>query len=453
LTASADSSVRDEKIGHVEIYYTDSLLAEQIAASREKARKEIEYFHIIIEKRIDRAFIAQILSVLCVILVLVGSIVASLHFIVLKPMKECLHFAQRMSGGDFSGKLDIGRKDEIGTLAGALNHMSTNLGQVLAKISEGMKSLAASSAKLLATAQKLSSGSEELTAQAGTAATATEKINDNIYAVTNTAETMSVQSQSIASSAKEMSSDVNSVAASIEEMSASIKEVAQNCSKAKIMAEEARGASHNAEKKMTELDAAAQDIGKIIDAIQEITEQIKLLALNATIEAARSGEAGRGFRVVANEVKNLAVQTSRATQDIAQQIGGIQNKTSSVVADIQMVADINSQFNDHTSTIAAAVEEQNSTTTEIARIVAEVARNSDNVSNLVESFSRNIEQEVVSALKEAHSEVVRVSSNNHGVNNVAQETARAANSINAAAKELSRLANELQQQVGQFKTG
>lgn len=452
LSATADSFVRNERVGHVEIYYTDGLLAEQIAASQDKALKEIEEFRLIIEKRISRAFITQILSVLCVILVLVGSIVASLHLIVLKPMKECLHFAQRMSEGDFSGKLEVKTQDEIGTLAGTLNHMSMHLGQVLAKISEGMTSLAGSSTKLLTTAQQLSTGSEELTEEVGTAATATEKINNSIYAVTNTAETMSVQSQSIASSAKEMNSDVNSVAASIEEISASFQKVTQNCAKAQKMAQEAREASFNAEKKMTELDRAAQDIGNIIDAIEQITEQIKLLALNATIEAARSGEAGRGFSVVANEVKNLALQTSRATQDIAQQIGGIQDKTSSVVADIKMVAEINSQFTDHTGTVVDAIREQNSTTTEIARIVGGVAQRSGNVSNLVESFSRNIEQEVVVALKEAHSEVARVSTNNYGVNNVAQETARAANSINEAAKELSRLANELQLQVGQFKT-
>ncbi|HBI14196.1 MAG TPA: hypothetical protein DDY20_01530 [Desulfobulbaceae bacterium] len=452
FSAAAVSYVREEKVGHVEIYYTDTLLAGQTSASREMARKEIEDFRLIIEKRISRAFIAQVLSVLCVILVLVGSIGVSLHFFVLKPMKDCLHFAQRMSDGDFSGKIDVGTSDEIGALAGTLNHMSLNLGQVLAKISEGMKSLTVSSANLLATAQKLATGSEELTVQASTAAKATENINHNIFVVTNTAETMSVQSQSIASSAKEISTDVNSVASSIEEISASIQEVAQNCAKAQFMAQEAHGASQNAENKMTELVREAQDIGNIIGAIEEITEQIKLLALNATIEAARSGEAGKGFSVVANEVKNLALQTSKATQDIAQQIGGIQDKTSSVVADIQKVAEINSRFTDHTNTIAAAVEVQNSTTAEIVRIVGEVAQNCSNVSNLVESFSRNIEEEVVTGLKESHNEVGRVSCNNQRVNNVAQETAHAASSINEAARELSLLANELQQQVNQFKT-
>lgn len=453
FSAKADSYVRDEKVGFVEIYYTDALLAEQIAASGEKSRQEIADFRVVIDKRIERAFVAQIISVLCVILVLVASIVASIHYIVLKPMKKCLQLAQRMSEGDFSGKMEVGRKDEIGTLGGTLNHMSMHLGQVLANISEGMERLAASSAQLLTTAQELSSGSEELNAQASTAADTTEKINENIHVVTSTAETMSDQSRSIASAAKEMSSDINSVAASIEEMAASIREVAQNCAEAQVMAEKARGASNNAERQMARLDQATKDIGKIIYVIENITEQIKLLALNATIEAARSGAAGRGFTVVANEVKNLAQQTARATHDIAQEIGSIQDKTGSVVADIQKVAEINTQFNDHTNIIAAAVEQQNTTTADIARIVGGVAQNSDNVSNLVESFSRKIEQEVVSALKETDGEVIRVSGNNRGVSSVAGETARAANSINAAARELSRLANELQQQVGQFKTG
>lgn len=452
FAATADSFVHEEKVGHVEIYYTDDLMAGQIAAGREKARKEIEEFGLIIDRRIARAFITQIISVVGVILVLVASIVASLHYVVLAPMRQCLHFAQRMSGGDFAGRLAVHRRDEIGILADALNHMSVSLGKVLAQISEGMKSLAASSAKLLATARELSSGSEELTVQAGAAADATEKINDNIYMVTSTAETMSVQSRDIASATREMSADVNSVAASIEEMSASIHEVAQNCSKVQAMAEQAQGTSHNAEKKVTELHQAARDIGRIIDVIENITEEIKLLALNATIEAARSGEAGKGFTVVADEVKSLAQQTARATKDIARQIGGIQDRTSSVVADIQEVAVINSQFNDHAALIASTVGEQNATTAEIARIVGGVARSSDNVSNLVETFSLHIEQDVVSALKEASSEVDRVAGNNKGVNTVARETAQAAGSINAAAGELSRLANELQQQVGRFRT-
>ena len=452
FSSKADSYVRGEKVGHVEVFYTDALLVAQIATSREKARMEIEDFRSLIDKRIDKVFIAQILGVLCVVLVLIASIVASLNFIVLKPVNKCLHFAQRMSEGNFSERLDVERKDEIATLVGALNQMSFNLGNVLAKISKGMKILAGASTKLLTTAEDLSTGSEELTAQASTAATTTEKIKNNIHVVTKSAETMSVQSQSVASSAREMSSQVTSVATSIEEMSVSIHKVAEHCSQAQVMADNARGVSHDAEKKMTELDQAAQDIGKIIDVIANITEQTKLLALNAAIEAAVSGDAGRGFAVVANEVKNLAQQTAAATQDIAQQVEDIQHKTSSVVADIQKVAAVNSEVNDHTNIIATAVEKQTATASEIAGIVGGVVQSSSNVSNLVENFSKSIEQEVVTALKEANSGVAKVSSNNHRVNNVAQESDRAASSINAAAKEMSQLANELQDQVGQFTT-
>lgn len=219
------------------------------------------------------------------------------------------------------------------------------------------------------------------------------------------------------------------------------------------MAGKAQKASRRAEEQMTELDRAVRDIGKIVFVIENITEQIKLLALNATIEAARSGEAGRGFTVVADEVKELAQQTALAAHDIARQIGGIQERTGSVVSDIRNVADINSGFKDHTNLIAAAVEQQNATASEITRIIVGVAENSGNVSDLVGSLSRNIEQEVVSALKEANGEAARVSANNREVNSVARDTARAAGNINSAAGELSRLAGELQEQVKRFKTG
>jgi methyl-accepting chemotaxis protein len=453
FSAAAESYVHDEKVGSVEVYFTDELLAAQAAAARLKARQEIEDFTATVNRRIEKAFVGQIISVLGVIMVLVVSIVASMHLFVLKPMKKCVRLAQSMSEGDFSEKLDVERNDEIGTLAETLGTTAVNLGRVLGSITEGVEKLNASSEGLLATSRELSSGADELKGQAESAAAATERIKDNILLVTDTAETMFEQSRGIAAAAREMSSDVNSVAAAIEEMSASIREVARNCSGAQVMAGKAQKASRRAEEQMTELDRAVRDIGKIVFVIENITEQIKLLALNATIEAARSGEAGRGFTVVADEVKELAQQTALAAHDIARQIGGIQERTGSVVSDIRNVADINSGFKDHTNLIAAAVEQQNATASEITRIIVGVAENSGNVSDLVGSLSRNIEQEVVSALKEANGEAARVSANNREVNSVARDTARAAGNINSAAGELSRLAGELQEQVKRFKTG
>ena len=111
---------------------------------------------------------------------------------------------------------------------------------------------------------------------------------------------------------------------------------------------------------------AGQKIGEVIELINSIAEQTNLLALNATIEAARAGEAGKGFAVVASEVKNLATQTSKATDEIGAQISGVQNSTSEAVSALEVITSTISKINEISTAIATAVEEQAAVTNEIS---------------------------------------------------------------------------------------
>jgi methyl-accepting chemotaxis protein len=139
-------------------------------------------------------------------------------------------------------------------------------------------------------------------------------------------------------------------------------------------------------KKASPLGESSAEVGEVVRVITSIAQQTNLLALNATIEAARAGESGKVLAVVANEVKELAKATAKATDDISRKIGAIQNDTHSAVEAINEITTIISQINDIQNTIASAVEEQTATTNEIALNVAEAAKGSAEIAKTSSSL-------------------------------------------------------------------
>ena len=184
--------------------------------------------------------------------------------------------------------------------------------------------------------------------------------------------------------------NVEKVAAAADELTHAIQEIAQQTGKATDLVSTAAETAAATDRDVSTLSEAAERIGEVITLIQGIAEQTNMLALNATIEAARAGEAGRGFAIVASEVKSLANQTSEATEEIAAQITGIQQSTQGAVAAIGRITDVVGEIRDLTAIIAGAVEKQQTVTGNIARSVAaasdgtgEVARNVGSVSEAI----------------------------------------------------------------------
>jgi methyl-accepting chemotaxis protein len=206
-------------------------------------------------------------------------------------------------------------------------------------------------------------------------------------ALRNNAETLSTvssetsqQAVTVAAAAEQASVNVQAAASAVEEFSASIREITQQVNRAASVAKDASDKVVKTDGVVQSLGRAAQRIGDVVGLIHDIAGQTNLLALNAAIEAARAGEAGKGFAVVASEVKMLANQTAKATEEVTQQIGQIQEVSRDAAQAIKQIGATVAQIEEASSAVAGAVEEQNAVTREIARNVSEAATQTMSVS-------------------------------------------------------------------------
>lgn len=195
------------------------------------------------------------------------------------------------------------------------------------------------------------------------------RMADNVGEVTSTlaaaATELDTNSASMASATEETASQSAAVAAASEQLATSVNEISEQVARTAKIADDAVTETERSTISINELAEGAQKIGDVVTLIQDIASQTNLLALNATIEAARAGEAGKGFAVVASEVKTLANQTARATDDISQQIGGIQQRVKDAVESIESVSNTIGQMGEVTTAVSAAVEEQGVSTQEV----------------------------------------------------------------------------------------
>ncbi len=338
-----------------------------------------------------------------------------------RPIVKAAEFARQIAAGNLSQSCDEVASGEPGALIEAMNNMRQSLRNMIGKLTSNVSTLSNSSTQLSSTATQLASGADETTGQSS--------------AVTAAAEEMTASMTTVSSSTTQMTANVESVAAAIEEMTASITDVAHNAEKAAGVAGEAARLTEVSNAKITQLGQAADEIGKVIEVIQDIAEQTNLLALNATIEAARAGEAGKGFAVVATEVKELAKQTSGATDDIARRVKAIQESTNEAVKAIGQIEGVIRNVSSVSSSIANAVSEQQKTTQEIARTVHETT-------TAVQSVSRGINESAL-ACREISKNMVRV-------DKAAKETCTGAQLARTAGDGLHDIAGELEELVKQF---
>ncbi|MEH0021818.1 MAG: methyl-accepting chemotaxis protein [Desulfobacter sp.] len=210
-------------------------------------------------------------------------------------------------------------------------------------------------------------------------ATHIEQVNQNTQSITTATDNITRNTEQLSGDMGEATDNINVVAAGTEELSATIMEIAKNTSQAETISNQAKELADQSSEQVKILGNNAKDIGKVTETITEISEQTNLLALNATIESARAGEAGKGFAVVAGEIKELSRQTSEATVDIKERIQEIQGAIDQTVTGMEAISEVIVTMNQIVTSIAAAVEEQNIATKNIAQNIAHASSNLDGV--------------------------------------------------------------------------
>jgi methyl-accepting chemotaxis protein len=379
------------------------------------------------EAEIASAIAGQRNGLMLIILVLLGLTGAGVAVVskrITRPIVTASDMLKDIAQGegDLTRRLEVDSRDEVGEMAKWFNMFVENIQRIIASVAENARQVNDSSSELNAISDQMSAGAGQTSDKANTVAAASEEMSTNM--------------NSVAAAMEQASTNVGMVASAAEEMTATINEIAQNTEKARGITGEAVTQAGNASGQVAELGTAAQEIGKVIETITEISEQVNLLALNATIEAARAGEAGKGFAVVANEIKDLARQTAEATGEIKSRVEGIQNSTEGTVTEIGNITRVVNEVNEIVSTIATAVEEQSVTTNEIAGNVSQAAQGIDEVNENV-AQSSSVSTEISHDIAE--------------VTQAANEISNSSAQISMSAESLSQLAQQLNDMVGRFK--
>ncbi len=280
-----------------------------------------------------------------------------------------------------------GRTDEIGVMARAVQIFKDGI----IEANNVARQREAEQAEKEHRVARIAQLAETFDASAGSVidkvASAAGAMQSTASSLSTAAEQTSQQAAAAAAAAAAASENVQTVASAADQLSSSILEISRQVSQAAQVSQKAVGQADRTGEIVSGLETAARRIGEVVNLINDIASQTNLLALNATIEAARAGDAGKGFAVVANEVKSLANQTTRATEDISQQISAVQQATSEAVQAITAITTTIQDINQISGNIASSVEEQGAATQEIARNVEQAATGTGTVSQNIQGVN------------------------------------------------------------------
>jgi methyl-accepting chemotaxis protein len=397
---------------------------------------------------------------------------------VTEPLTRGVGVFRGLAEGDLTRRMGEKRDDEVGQLSAAADGMAETFSRVVSDIrgaSGGVakaagalsgvsRELLGGSEAMAGQASTVAAGAEEMSATVGSMASAAEQMSMNVSGISSASEEISVNVGTISAAADAASKNVTAVAKAVEEMTASLRDRARAAREASERTAGARQMAEQATEAMRQLDHAAGEINKVTEVIKMIALQTNLLALNATIEATSAGEAGQGFAVVANEIKELAHQSGRSAEDIARKIEGVQGSTREAVTVIQGVASIIAEINERAAQASEAVERHTVAANEVDADLGEARQSVEHIAHSIaevakgaNDMSRNAAEAAQAATAmsrnaaEAAQASTTISANIHGVSQATRENSAAAGKLNEAAAQLNGIADELGRLVGHFK--